>query len=164
MDLTKILAISGKPGLYKSLGQTKTGLIVESLIDGKRFPAFSHERMSSLAEISVFTVDEDVSLKDVLKKIHEKYEGGQAISSSASGNELKTFMEEVLPNYDPDRVYTSDIKKIVNWYNLLAEKEMLDFTDDEEAESGNKTADDASEKQADTDTAGESAPPTDEKG
>lgn len=162
MDLTKILAISGKPGLYKSLGQTKTGLIVESLIDGKRFPAFSHERMSSLAEISVFTVDEDVSLKDVLKKIHEKYEGGQAISSSASGNELKTFMEEVLPNYDPDRVYTSDIKKIVNWYNLLAEKEMLDFTDDEEAESGNKTADDASEKQADT--AGESAPPTDEKG
>jgi hypothetical protein len=161
MDLTKILAISGKPGLYKSLGQTKTGLIVESLIDGKRFPAFSHERMSSLAEISVFTVDEDVSLKDVLKKIHEKYEGGQAISSSASGNELKTFMEEVLPNYDPERVYTSDIKKIVNWYNLLAEKEMLDFTEDEEAESSNDTAVEATEKEADT--ADESSPTTDEK-
>lgn len=161
MDLTKILAISGKPGLYKSLGQTKTGLIVESLIDGKRFPAFSHERMSSLAEISVFAVDEDVSLKDVLKKIHEKFEGGQAISSSASGNELKAFMEEVMPNYDADRVYTSDIKKILNWYNLLAEKEMLDFTEDDEAENSNDTADEATEQEADT--AGESAPSTDEK-
>ncbi len=160
MDLTKILAISGKPGLYKSIGQTKTGLIVESLIDGKRFPAFSHERMSSLAEISVFAVDEDVPLKDVLKKIHEKYEGNQAISPSASGSELKAFMEEVMPNYDADRVYTSDIKKILNWYNLLAEKEMLDFTEDEEAEKSEEPTDGATEQ--DAGTSGET-PSTDEK-
>jgi hypothetical protein len=134
MDLTKILAISGKPGLFKTLGQTKTGLIVESIIDGKRFPAFSHERMSSLAEISVFAADEDVSLEEVLKRIYEKHEGKPAINPSAKGEELKAFMKEILPNYDEERVYTSDIKKIITWYNLLAEKEMLDFTEEKEEE------------------------------
>jgi hypothetical protein len=142
MDLTKILAISGKPGLFKTLGQTKTGLIVESLIDGKRVPAFSHERMSSLAEISIFTVDEDVSLEEALKRIYEKYEGKPAINPSAKGEELKAFMKEILPNYDEDRVYTSDIKKILTWYNLLAEKEMLDFTEEKEEE---KKVEDATE-------------------
>ncbi len=142
MDLTKILAISGKPGLFKTLGQTKTGLIVESLIDGKRFPAFSHERMSSLAEISVFAADEDVSLEEVLKRIYEKYEGKPAINPSAKGDDLKAFMKEVLPAYDEERVYTSDIKKIITWYNLLAEKEMLDFTEEKEEE---KKVEDATE-------------------
>lgn len=132
MDLSTILAISGKPGLCKSVAQTKNGLIVESLIDGKRFPVFTHERMSSLAEISVFAVDEDVPLDEVLKKIYEKYDGKPAISPSSKGDQLKAFMKEVMPNYDEDRVYTSDIKKILTWYNLLAEKEMLDFTEEPE--------------------------------
>lgn len=130
MDLTKILSIAGKPGLHLNVGQTKSGLIVESLADGKRFPAFAHEKMSSLAEISIFTTDEDASLIDVLKNISEKYEGKPAINPASSGDELRAFMKEVLPNYDADRVYTSDIKKLLSWYNQLAEKEMLDFTEE----------------------------------
>ena len=124
MDLSKLLAISGKPGLFKSLAQTKSGVVVESLIDGKRFPAFAHERISSLAEISVFTNEDDVSLEKVFKKIYEKYEAKQAIDHKSDGKELKTFMLEILPDYDQERVYTSDIKKIVMWYNLLVEKDM----------------------------------------
>jgi len=141
MDLSKILAISGKPGLFQNIAQTKTGVIVESLVDGKRFPAFSHERISSLAEISVFTQSEDVPLKTVLKKIFEKYQGGKAIDHKASGAELRDFMEEVAPDYDKERVYSSDIKKLVMWYNLLVEKGLLDFSDEEneQAPTGDET-------------------------
>ena len=141
MDLSKLLAISGKPGLFNSLAQTKTGVVVESLIDGKRFPAFAHERISSLAEISVFTNEDDVSLEKVFKKIYEKYEAKQAIDHKSDGKELKAFMLEILPDYDQERVYTSDIKKIVMWYNLLVEKDMLDFSEDEEAEETTETTD-----------------------
>jgi len=163
MDLSKILAISGKPGLFESVAQTKTGVLVESLVDGKRFPAFAHERISSLAEISVFTVDDDLPLKDVFRKIHEKYEGKQAIDHKAGGNELKAFMLEILPDYDQDRVYTSDIKKIVMWYNLLAEKDMLDFSEEEAAEKAaeentEKVESEAEEtKEADSSAEGEEA-------
>jgi len=134
MDLTKIMAISGKPGLYSMVAQAKSGVIVESLIDKKRFPAFSNDRISSLAEISIFTTEEDLPLKDVLKKIFEKYDGGPAISSKSGNNELKTFMEEILPTYDKERVYVSDIKKLVIWYNLLQEQGMLDFSEEEKTE------------------------------
>jgi hypothetical protein len=134
MDLTKILAISGKPGLYSMIAQAKSGVIVESLIDKKRFPAFSNDRISSLAEISIFTTEEDLPLKDVLKKIFEKYDGGPAISSKSDNNELKAFMEDILPAYDKERVYISDIKKLVIWYNLLQEQGMLDFSEEEKTE------------------------------
>ena len=132
MDLKDILSIAGKPGLFKNIGQAKSGVIVESLIDGKRFPAFAHERISSLAEISVFTHEDDVPLVDVFKKIYEKFEGKEAIDSKAGGKELKAFMKEVLPDYDEERVYTSDIKKMVSWYNLLLSKGMVEFTEEEE--------------------------------
>ncbi len=132
MDLKDILSIAGKPGLFKNIGQAKSGVIVESLIDGKRFPAFAHERISSLAEISVFTHEDDVPLVDVFKKIYEKFEGKEAIAPKADGKELKAFMKEVLPDYDEDRVYTSDIKKMVSWYNLLLSKGMVEFTEEEE--------------------------------
>lgn len=135
MDLSKILAISGKPGLFRNIAQTKTGVVVESLIDGKRFPAFSHERISSLAEISIFTTGEDVSLKTVLKKIFEKYQGQKVLDHKASGPQLRDFMDEILPDYDKERVYSSDIKKLVMWYNLLVEKGLLDFSDDENEEN-----------------------------
>ncbi len=148
MDLTKVLAISGKPGLHLSVGQTKGGLVVESLIDGKRFPAFAHEKMSSLAEISVFTTDEDMPLIDVFKNIAEKYENKPAISPTASGEQLKAFMAEVLPNYDSERVYTSDIKKMLTWYNLLAEKEMLDFTEEPTEENTEQPAGETAPDQA----------------
>ncbi|MCX6233168.1 MAG: DUF5606 domain-containing protein [Bacteroidetes bacterium] len=138
MDLSKIMAISGKPGLYKSIANTKNGIIVESIIDGKRFTAFAHERVSSLEEISVFTTGEDLSLKDVLKRIFDKQQGQKAIDIKADTKALLSFFEEVVPEYDKERVYTSDIKKVINWYNLLQGKNMLDFTEEEKKEETTK--------------------------
>ena len=139
MDLSKILAISGKPGLYQMLSQTKSGFIVESLADGKRFPVFAHERVSSLEEISIFTRgDEDMPLKDVFKKFYDKMEGGQALDALADNQAIKAFFEEAFPEYDPERVYVSDMKKAIAWYNILLEKEMLDFTEAEENKSEGK--------------------------
>ena len=133
MDLSKILAISGKPGLYKMLSQNKSGFIVESLADGKRFPVFANERISSLAEISIFTTGaEDLPLKEVFRKIHAKTEGKQAQDPATGGESLKKYFLEVVPEYDPERVYVSDMKKALNWYNLLVEKELMEFTEEEE--------------------------------
>ncbi|MBI9035532.1 MAG: DUF5606 domain-containing protein [Bacteroidales bacterium] len=125
MDLKEILAISGKPGLYRLVSQAKSGLIVESLIDGKRFPAFSHEQISSLEEISIFTEDDDIPLKEVLKSIVEKHDGAQVLVGKPSNNDLKAFFEDVLPEYDKDRVYVSHIKKVIGWYNLLQANDLL---------------------------------------
>jgi hypothetical protein len=132
MELSKILAITGRPGLYKMLAQTKNGLIVESLQDSKRHTAFSHERISSLEEISIFTTDEDLPLKDVLKKIYDKQNGEKAISHKSEAKELKAFFKEAVPNYDEENVYVSDIKKVIQWYNLLQEHNMLEFDEEEE--------------------------------
>ena len=133
MDLTKIMAISGKPGLYKMLSQTKSGFVVESLTDGKRFPVFAHERVSSLEEISIFTTgEEDMPLKDVFKKLNEKLEGKPGPDPKAGEGEVKKLFEETIPNYDAEKVYISDMKKAIAWYNLLLEKGMLDFTEEEE--------------------------------
>jgi hypothetical protein len=134
MDLSKIMSISGKPGLYKSIANTKNGIIVESITDGKRFTAFAHERISSLEEISVFTTGEDLSLKDVLKRIFDKLQGQKAIDAKGDTKALLSFFEEIVPEYDKERVYASDIKKVINWYNLLQEKSMLDFTEEEKKE------------------------------
>lgn len=131
MDLSKILSISGKPGLYKTLAQTKNGLVVASLTDGKKFTAFSHEKFSSMEEISIYTTDEDRPLKEVLKAIFEKQNGGKAISHKSSPAELKAFFKEMVPDYDEENVYVSDIKKVVNWYNTLVEHEILNFEEDE---------------------------------
>jgi hypothetical protein len=132
MELSKILSISGKPGLFKMLAQTKNGMIVESLLDGKRFTAFSHERVSTLEEISIYTDDEDMPLRDVLKAIYEKQNGEAALSHKSEGNELKSFFKEAIPEYDKENVYVSDIKKVINWYNTLHEHNLLDFTEEEE--------------------------------
>ncbi|MCD4730675.1 MAG: DUF5606 domain-containing protein [Bacteroidales bacterium] len=147
MDLSKILSISGKPGLFKMLAQTKNGMVVESLLDGKRFTAFSHERISTLEEISIYTDDEDMPLKDVLKAIYEKQNGEAALSHKSEGDELKSFFEEAVPDYDKENVYVSDIKKVINWYNSLHEHKLLDFTE-EELE---KKEEDKEEKKAETD-------------
>ncbi|MCU0370535.1 MAG: DUF5606 domain-containing protein [Bacteroidales bacterium] len=136
MDLSKILAISGKPGLYKMLSQTKTGFIVESLADGKRSPVFAHERVSSLEEISIFTTgEEDLPLKEVFRKIFEKSEGKAAPDPGADSTAIKKFFQETIPEYDPERVYTSDMKKTLTWYNLLLEKEMLEFHEENAEEA-----------------------------
>lgn len=127
MDLSEVLSIAGKPGLFKVIAQTKNGVVVESLLDQKRFTAFASERMSSLEEISVFTEVDDIPLKDVFKNIFDKQEGKEAINHKSDGKELKAFFAEVMPEYDRERVYTSDIKKILQWYNLLLKNELLSF-------------------------------------
>ena len=146
MDLTEIMSISGKPGLYKMISQTKNGMLVESMLDQKRFPVFAHEKISSLEEISIFTETEDLPLKDIFKKINDLLEGGKALSHKSSPEELKEFFDDVVPDYDKERVYVSDIKKVIQWYNLLHEKDMLDFTEDEEEKE-----DEEESKEAETD-------------
>lgn len=133
MDLSKILSISGKPGLYKLIGESKSSIVVESMIDGKRGPAFSHERISTLKEISIYSDNEDVPLEDVFKKIFDLQEGKPVLNpKKASSNEVKEMFEKVLPDYDRDAVYVSDMKKVFTWYNFLLEKEELEFTEEEE--------------------------------
>jgi len=132
MDLSKILSIAGKPGLFKMVGESKNGIVVESLTDGKRIPAFSHERISSLKEISIYTEDDDMPLFDILKNIYEKQEAKPVKSpKKLNSNDLKSLFAEVVPDYDKDAVYTSDMKKVFSWYNQLLENDMLDFTEEE---------------------------------
>jgi hypothetical protein len=132
--LNGILAVSGQGGLFKMISQAKSSIIVESLHDGKRMPAYASSRISALEDISIFTEDGDVKLVDVFKSIFDKEGGEKAISHKASANELKSYFAEVLPNYDRDRVYVSDIKKVVQWYNLLLENDILKFDGEEAAE------------------------------
>ncbi len=135
MDLSKILAISGKPGLFLIKSQGAGKLIVESIIDGKHFPAFANDKISSLEEISIFTTDEDTPLKNVFMSIHEKF--GDKLDfevKKLSPVELKEKFMAVLPNYDEDAVYQSDMKKVFQWYQLLNDKGLLDFTVEEKKE------------------------------
>jgi hypothetical protein len=135
MDLTGILSISGYGGLFKLIKQTKTGFIVESLIDKKRMQAFASSKISTLEDIAIYTETGEMHLKDVLRKIFQ-HENEQKLSLTAksSGEELKSFLEKVLPDYDKERVYVSDIKKVVLWYNLLLEQGMIDLEEDEPEE------------------------------
>ncbi|MBU1371001.1 MAG: DUF5606 domain-containing protein [Bacteroidetes bacterium] len=136
MDLTKIVSISGKPGLFQVTGQGKNSVVVESLLDGKRFPAFAQDRMSSLEEISIFTTTEDMLLKEVFKNIHEKL--GDKLDFEAkklSVDALKEKFALVVPDFDEEAVYPSDMKKVFNWYQLLIEKQLLDFTEETEEPS-----------------------------
>ena len=134
MDLSKILSISGKPGLFKLVGEAKNNVVVESLTDGKRAPAFSHDRISTLKEISIYTESEDISLEDVFKKIFEETDGKAAPNpKKSSSDEVKIFFEKILPDYNRDAVYVSDMKKVFTWYNFLLEKDILEFTEDDPA-------------------------------
>lgn len=132
MNLTGIISISGKPGLYKVVAQAKNNIIVEALDDKKRIPAYSSDKISALDDISIYTYDEDVSLKLIFKSIYEKENGAACISHKEDEKKLKTYLLEVLPNYDQERVYVSDIKKIFQWYNLLHRANELKFEEEEE--------------------------------
>lgn len=134
--LKTILSISGKPGLYKLVSQGKNMLIVESLADKKRFPAYGNEKIISLGDIAMYTDTDDVPLKDVFAAMKKK-ENGAAVAmdlKKASQDELRAYLSEVLPNFDRDRVHVSDIKKLISWYNLLVANGMTDF--EEAAEDG----------------------------
>lgn len=133
MSLKKILAISGKPGLYELKAQTRAGFLAESLIDGKKLSIGLRHNVSMLNEIAIYTYTEEVPLQEVFQKIKDKENGGEAISHKVSKNELENYFSEVLPGYDEDRVYASDMKKVVQWYNLLHKKDLLDFSEETEA-------------------------------
>ena len=139
MALKDILVISGQSGLYKYISQGRNVVIVENLIDKKRSNVPSTAKISMLDDISVFTEGEDMSLREVLKKIQVKESGGQTISHKSPDQTLKEYFKEVLPEYDKDRVYLSDIRKILMWYNLLHELEMTDFEDPEQETTDEET-------------------------
>ncbi|MCX6269251.1 MAG: DUF5606 domain-containing protein [Bacteroidetes bacterium] len=140
MDLSKILSIAGKNGLFKVVSQAKNAVIVESLNDNKRFPTFAHEKMSSLEEISVFTTGEDLALKEVFKAFHEKLEGKPAIDPKSDSSALKKFFLEMVPEFDQDRVYVSDIKKMASWYNTLLEQGYVEFNEEVKEPEATETA------------------------
>ncbi len=139
MDLRKIISIPGKPGLFKVVAQTNnSGFVVESLIDKKRMPAYSHYRISSLSDISVYTSGENVSLADVFKKIMEKENSGPAsVDMKGSDEDLRKYFGSVLPEYDKEKVHASDIRKALNWYNILQKNDLLK---EEEKTEGDDTA------------------------
>ena len=118
MNLEKIVAVSGKPGLYEIISQTKGGIIVQSLIDKKRLPINAMHNVSVLNDIAIYTHDDEVPLRNIFKTIAEK--GIEIISHKESNDKLISFFNEVLPSYDEERVYPSNIKKVVQWYNILA--------------------------------------------
>jgi polyphosphate kinase len=127
-----ILSISGKPGLFKLVSRGKNMLIVESIIDKKRIPVYDHDKVTSLADIAIYTDGDDKPLSALMEDIKNK-QNGAAISvdpKKASGDELKSFLKDVLPNFDEDRVYPSDIKKIITWFNLLINNGITDFKDE----------------------------------
>ena len=133
MDLSKIVSISGRPGLYVIKSQAIGRIVVESVVDGKCSPAFARDRMSSLEEISIFSTEEDKPLKKVFRSIHEKM--GDKVDfdyKKASNNELRDKFAVVMPDFDEDAVYPSDMKKVFAWYQMLVDKNLLDFTEEPE--------------------------------
>jgi hypothetical protein len=136
--LKGILSISGQPGLFKMVTEAKNSIIVESLLTGKRIPAYSTSKISALSDISVFTETGEIQLKELFKRIQES---GKEISTKASPNEFKAIFEEVIPEYDKNRVYASDMKKIIHWYLLLNEKNLLNEPEPEEEKPEEKESD-----------------------
>ena len=135
--LEKILAISGKPGLFKLISGSKRMVVVESLLDGKRIPAYATDRVISLSDIAMYTEETEVPLNEVFMNIQKIY-GENPIDvdyKKASEKELQDFMAKALPEYDRERVHNSDIKKLIQWYNLLLKNNLTDFTLEEEEKS-----------------------------
>lgn len=134
MNLTKILAISGKPGLYRLEVQTRGGFLATSLADDKRITVGIRNNVSLLSEIAIYTIDKEVPLAEIFKSMKNLEQGNEArVSAKADGATLESYFAEVLPTYDRDRVYASDIKKVIQWYNLLLKKGLLE--EEEEAEA-----------------------------
>ncbi len=125
MNLDKILAISGKPGLYALKLQTRTGFVAESLLDGKKITVGLRSNVSLLSEISIYTNDQEKPLVEVMRAIAVKEDNGPALSHKEDNAKLAAYFLEILPDYDQDRVYPSDIKKVLNWYNMLQAKGLV---------------------------------------
>jgi len=138
MDLTGIISIGGMSGLYKVIAQTKNGLIVESLLDKKRIPAYATHKVSSLEDVSIYSTGDDVPLKEVLQKIYDKEKGAPAIDHKSPDAELKKYFKAAFAEYDEDRVYVSDIKKVITWYNILQKEGLLDKKAEAKADDSEK--------------------------
>lgn len=136
MVLKDLMAISGNPGLYKFIAQGKNAVIVENLETGKRTSAHAAAKISSLEDIAVFTETEEVPLSEVFDRIYEKEEGSEAINHKSPPEELTSYFAGLLPEYDRERVYLSDIKKIIQWYNILHSLDMLQKEEEEEVKEG----------------------------
>jgi len=132
MGLDKILAISGKPGLFELTAQTRGGFVAKSMLDGKKIAVNMRHNVSILSEIAIYTYTEEIPLGEVFQKIKEKEDGGEAINHKSSKKELESYFSEVLPDFDEDRVYASDMKKIFQWYNMLINNGFTDFSKEEE--------------------------------
>jgi hypothetical protein len=134
--LKEILSVTGKPGLFKLVSQGKNMLIVESLIDGKRIPAYTKDKVVSLGDIAIFTETEEIPLGQVLESLKVKENGAVcSVDSKADNDKLRKFMGEVLPEYDRDRVYPSDIRKLISWYNILINAQITEFVAEEKEET-----------------------------
>ena len=136
MDIKGVIAISGKPGLFKVAAQGRNNIIVQSLLDNKKFPAFATDKISALEDISIYTYEEDVPLQEVYEKIAEKENFGSSMSHKEDIGKLREYLTEILPDYDEDRVYDSDVKKLFQWYNLLVDhgfvtKDSVDKSEEE---------------------------------
>lgn len=139
MDISNIISMSGMPGLYKVIAQSKNGVIVESLLDKKRFPAFATNRISTLEDISIYTTGDDMPLKEVYKKLFEKENGGQCIDPKVSDEKaLRAYLETVIPEYDKERVHISDLRKLFTWYNILQKAGLLSAEEPEEKDGEKK--------------------------
>ena len=119
MKIEGIINVSGKPGLHKIISQNKNTIIIESLTDKKRMPIYSHTKANSLEEISIYTNNDTISLIKVFEKIYKKEKGKKCINHKSSKSDLEKNFREILKEYDEERVYASDIKKIFQWYNIL---------------------------------------------
>jgi hypothetical protein len=147
--LKEILAVSGKPGLFRLVSKGKNLLVIESLTDKKRFPAYAKDKVISLADISVYTSVEEVSIRNIFTAIKEK-EAGKNVSIDlvkAQADELRAYFAEILPDFDKERVYVSDIKKMLKWYNMLIADGFTDFSVKEEEKPGNEENPEKEEKE-----------------
>jgi hypothetical protein len=134
MNLKEILAISGMSGLYRYVSQGRNGVIVEGLIDRKRINATASARVSALDDIAIYTGDKEIPLKEVLRRIFKKEDGGQSIDPKSAEDKLRKYFEEIIPDYDREKVYVSDMKKVFTWYGILLSQNMIDLEEDPQEE------------------------------
>ena len=148
MELKDFISVAGKSGLHTIVGKSKNNVIVESLKDKKRFPIFNTNKISGLSDISIYTYDEEILLSELFDRIQKKYKKEAAISHLESAEELKKVFEELVPNYDQEQVYNSDIKKVFQWYNILHDTDNL--IKEELKEEKKESSDDADTKKEDS--------------
>ena len=148
MIIQEIIAIAGKPGLFRILTTGRNSLVVESMTDGKRMSIAASSRVSSLGDITMYTTDEDIHLRDVLHRIHDHTGGKEGVSHKASPGEIRDFVDAIIPELDHERVYNSDLKKLVQWYNMLARFEAFPLESQHEIEEAEEAAAAAAQAEA----------------